>query len=271
MLRLRRPLLTVAAAGGLLTMTAAPAAAHPFFADGATVPASSLASASLSMAHGCGTEADGGGDPTLEVALEVPEQVSYIEADTIDGYELEIEGDGAVPDVLTWTAVGGGEPAPTFDLDLVVEGDEGDEVFFRVFQGCDDFQYRWVGTPDDPAEDPAVRLTLAAADPDAPPPEPEPAEDVEDAAPAEDVEDADASGPDAADDELDGDPDATDVEELPTEPSGEEGEDGGLGGLPIIVGAVVLAGLGALLVTKRRDAADPTTTSGGSGQGPPAA
>lgn len=265
MLRLRRPLLTLAAAGGLLTLTAAPAAAHPFFADGATVPAASLASASLSMAHGCGTETDGGGDPTSEVALEVPEQVSFIEAADHDGYELEIEGDGPVPEVLVWTATDGGEPAPVFDLDLVVEGDE---VFFRVFQGCDDFQYRWVGTPDDPADDPAVRLTLAAADPDAPPP-PEPATDPE-PEPSEEDDGADAPEEEAAaEDELDGDPDATDVEELPTEPTGDEGDDGGVGALPIILGAIVLAGLGALLVTKRRDAADPTTTGGV--DGPPAA
>lgn len=263
MLRLRRPLTTLVAAGGLLTLTAAPAAAHPFFADGATIPASSLGSVSLSMAHGCGTEADGGGDPTLEVAVEIPDQVSFVEADDLDGYDLEVEGDGAVPEVLVWTATDGGEPAPTFDLDLVVDGDEGDEVYFRVFQGCDDFQYRWVGTPDEPADDPAVRLTLGAVDPDSPPPEPEPEPEpeVEDEEPVEDPAATDE------DDELDGDPEATDVEDLPTEPTGDE-TDGGLGALPIIIGAIVLAGLGALLVTKRRPAGTPGP--GGDAGGPPA-
>lgn len=265
MLRLRRPLLTAAATATLLAVTAAPAAAHPFFTDGATIPASSLGSASLSMAHGCGTETDGGGDPTLEVALEVPEQVSFIEADELEGYELETEGDGPVPEVLVWTATDGGEPAPVFDLDLVVDGDEGDEVYFRVFQGCDDFQYRWVGTPDDPADDPAVRLTLTAVDPDSPPPpepepEPEPAE--------EDPVEEEAPEPDEDGDEADGA--VTDVDDLPTDPTADEdGGAGGIGPWPVVIGAIVLAGLGALLVTKRRPV-DPAAQPD-DGAGPPAA
>lgn len=265
-MRPRRPVLALVAAVGLVTVTAAPAAAHPFFADGATVPASSLASVTLSMAHGCGTEADGGGDPTLEVALEVPEQVSAIEADEVDGYALEVEGDGPVPEVLVWTATDGGEAAPSFDLSLVVDGDEGDEVFFRVFQGCDDFQYRWVGTPDEPAEDPAVRLTLTAADPDSPPPPPpapaEPETSVEEE-PADDPADEEPAAEE--DDEVDP------VEELPTEPTGDEDDDVGI--WPVVVGALVLAGLGALLVTRRRpvDPAANVATGPAPGDGPPRA
>lgn len=263
-MRPRRPLLTLVAAAGLVAVTAAPAAAHPFFADGATVPASSLATATLSMAHGCGTESDGGGDPTLEVALEVPEQVRFIEADEIDGYTLETEGDGPVPEVLVWTATDGGEPAPAFDLALVVDGDEGDEVFFRVFQGCDDFQYRWIGTPDEPAEDPAVRLTLTAADPDSPPPAPEEPETPAEEEPADDPTDEEV-GAEEPDEDVDP------VEELPTEPTGDEGE--GIGAWPVIVGALVLAGLGALLVTRRRpvDPAANVGTGPAPGDGPPRA
>ena len=267
MLRLRRPLLTTAATAALLAVTAAPAAAHPFFTDGATIPASSLGSVSLSMAHGCGTETDGGGDPTLEVALEVPEPVSFIEADELEGYELETEGDGPVPEVLVWTATDGGEPAPVFDLDLVVDGDEGDEVYFRVFQGCDDFQYRWVGTPDEPADDPAVRLTLTAADPDSPPPpEPEPGpEEADDEGEGIDASDeADGVG------EVDEDEQVTDVDDLPTDPTADDdGDAGGIGPWLVVIGAIVLAGLGALLVTKRRPV-DPAAQPD-DGAGPPAA
>lgn len=261
---IRRPLTCAAVASGLLLATTLPASAHPFFADGATVAASSLDSASLSMAHGCGTEADSGGDPTLEVALEVPEQVSFIEATAPDGYELDEEGDGPVPDTIVWTATDGGETAPVFDLDLVVDGDEGDEVLFRVFQGCDDFQYRWIGTPDDPSDDPAVGMTLGAEDPDSPAPEPEPGrEEVPDEGSETDETDEPV---DPANDPADEEPTA--VEDLPTEPAGDEGV--GFGWLPVVVGAVVLAGLGALLAGRRR-ALDPAASPGDDAGPPPTA
>jgi uncharacterized protein YcnI len=259
-MRLSRTLTVGAATAAVLLSATLPASAHPFFTGGATVPASSLWTVTLAMAHGCGTETDAGGDPTTEVALEVPPQFSYIEAGEVDGYEVSVEGDdGAVPDVVTWTATDGGEPAPELTMDVVVDGDAGDEVYVRVFQGCDGFEYRWVGTPEEPAEDPAVRLTLAEPDPDSPPPpapeppettEPEgadPDEAVEDEVPADAEEDVDDP---ATDDEV------TAVEDLPTDPPEDEG--GGLGWWPWVLGAVVVAGLGALLGARRRPVQDPT-------------
>jgi uncharacterized protein YcnI len=230
------------ATAGLL-LTAAPAAAHPYFTDGATVPADSLASVTLDLAHGCGEESEGEGAPTTEVALEVPQQVGYLEPAEADGYELEVEGDpGAVPDVVVWTATDDGVPAPQFDLDIVVEGDEGDEIFVSVFQACGDQEERWVGTPEAPADDPAVGLTLAAPDPDSPPPPAEPE--------AEETVDVEAEETqDQLPEEVEEEP-ATSVEDLPTEPP----EDGG-GGVPwlwIVLGALVVAGVGAMVGTRRR-------------------
>jgi uncharacterized protein YcnI len=276
-MRIRRSLVIATVAGGSLLSSALPASAHPFFTDGATVPASSLGTLTLAMAHGCGTESEGGGDPTTEISIEVPEQVSFIEPQEVDGYEVSLEGDeGGVPDVVTWTATDGGEPAPELTLDLVVDGAEGDEVFVRVFQGCDDFEYRWIGTPDDPADDPAVGLTLAAQDPDSPPPVGEPDDAPTDAPEVEDpVSEDPVDGDDPAADADDGDDPAEDeqaledpppaVDELPTEPPEDEGN----GPLPvwlIVVGAIALAGVGALAGTalaRRRKPQDPTA-------GPPA-
>jgi uncharacterized protein YcnI len=270
-MRLSRTVTLTAATAALVIGSALPAGAHPFFTDGATAPASSLATLTLAMAHGCGTESDAGGDPTTEIAVEVPEQVSYLEPGEVDGYEVSVEGDeGAVPDVVTWTATDGGVPAPALIVDLVVDGQAGDEVYVRVFQGCDGFEYRWVGTPEEPAEDPAVLLTLTEPDPDSPPPDPEPEEttppETEDpeAAPEDEVPDDAAAEADGAatDDEV------TAVEDLATEPPEDEG--GGIGWWPFVLGAVVLAGLGGLLGARRRPVHDPTAVAPGDDATPPA-
>jgi periplasmic copper chaperone A len=262
-----------AVTAALLVGSALPASAHPFFTDGATAPAGSLTTLTLAMAHGCGTETDAGGDPTTEVAVEVPEQVSYLEPGEVDGYEVEVEGDeGQVPEVVLWTATDGGEPAPELTMDLVVEGEPGDEIHVRVFQGCDDFEYRWIGTPDEPAEDPAVRLTLGEPDPDAPPP-PEPTEAVEPEDEATEADDEAAEVDDSAADEEaeeEADDQATAVEDLPTEPPEDEAE--GLGWWPFVLGAIVLAGVGGLLGTllaRRRPVRDPSVVAPGEDPTPP--
>jgi uncharacterized protein YcnI len=277
-MRIRRSLVIATVAGGSLLCSALPAGAHPFFTDGATVPASSLGSLTLAMAHGCGTESEGGGDPTTEISMEVPEQVSFIEPQDVEGYEVALEGDeGAVPDVVTWTAIDDGEAAPELPIDLVVDGAEGDEVFVRVFQGCDGFEYRWIGTPDDPADEPAVVLTLAAEDPDSPPPAGEPTgaptdpPEVEDPVSEDPVDGDDPAEEAPGEDEPTEDEPALDepppaVDELATEPP----EDEGTGPLPvwlIVVGAIALAGIGALAGTalaRRRRPQDPAA-------GPPGA
>lgn len=277
----RRPLLVATVVIVALVGGATSAAAHPFITDGATVPANSLASITLDLAHGCGDEAEGEGDPTTEVALEVPDFVSFLEPGEVDGYEVDVEGDpGGVPDVVVWTAIDGGVPAPALPMDVVIDGQEGDELYLPVFQACDDVEYRWIGTPDDPADDPAIGLTLAAQDPSNPPPtaEPEPGDgDVDaadDAAAEDDGADAGETPPaDPADDDGtdppadDGaDEQATDdgadaaapdpVDERATDPDDVEGG-GGIPWIVLVVGAVVLAGLGALVATRRKPAAAP--------------
>jgi uncharacterized protein YcnI len=174
-----------AAVLALATLLVLPAAAgaHPFFRE-REAPASSLATLTLDLVHGCDVDGDGhahGGDddglgePTTYVAMELPAAVTYVDPADAAGWVVALEEDDGRVAVVSWTEAGGAEPAPRFELDLVVEGDEGDEVYFRVVQECDGAVYRWIGTPDDPADDPAVRLTLTAPDPDRPPPAPEPA------------------------------------------------------------------------------------------------
>ncbi len=172
-MRLARVLATGSLAAAIVVLTASAALAHPYVTDGATVPARSLATMTLAMGHGCGDETSGGGDPTREIALQVPAEIGLIEPHDTDLYTAAVEtgSDGRVETVV-WTATGDGVAAPSVTMDVVMDGDEGDELWLKVFQGCDGFEYRWIGTPDEPATDPAVRVTLTAPDPDAPPPPP---------------------------------------------------------------------------------------------------
>lgn len=181
---------------GLLVLSTAPASAHPFLrghGEGVgvgEVRVDSLATITLDLAHGCGTEAAGAGADTLEVALEVPEWLRIVEIAEREGYDHEVEvADGRV-EVVTWVDAGGAEPAPTFDLDVVATGEAGETRYLAVFQGCAEQSYRWIGTPEEPADDPAVRVRLIAADPDSPAPPEEPFEDP--------AAEEDATGEDAA-------------------------------------------------------------------------
>jgi uncharacterized protein YcnI len=248
-----------AAVGALVAtlLVALPAGAHPFVRGG-EVPVDSLATVTLAMGHGCGTEDSGGGDPTLEIALEIPETVRVVDVadDPLYDHELEADDDGRVA-VITWTTAGDGEPAPDVEFDAVFRGEPGDEVYLRVFQGCEDFAYRWIGTPDDPADDPAVRVLLIAADDERPaPPDDEPTAAEQEAAPepaSEDVEPETADPDDAPD--TDEPADGPTEDEGTVEPvDGEEAADEGGSGFPVwlIVVVVALAGIGVALAQRAR-------------------
>jgi uncharacterized protein YcnI len=248
-------------------LVALPAGAHPFVRGG-EAPVDSLATVTLAMAHGCGTEESGGGDPTLEIALEVPEQVRLVDVADDPSYDhgFEADDDGRIA-VITWTASGDGEPAPDLEFDAVFRGEPGDEVYLRVFQGCEDFAYRWIGTPDDPADDPAVRVTLVAADDAAPPPpDDEPTAAEQEAAPGPAVEDDEPgeAGTDAAPDAAEAAEEGTEDEaagEDPAEAIDAEGaaDEGGTR-FPVwlVVVLVALAGVGIALAQRARgDGVDP--------------
>lgn len=164
--------------GALLSLAVAlPAAAHPFLRGGGEVPVDSLAAITLDLAHGCGSEASGAGQDTLEVALEAPDWLRVVSVAEHPGYVHDLEVDQGRVVVVTWEAAAAPEPAPAFDLDVVASGTPGETRHLAVFQGCADAAYRWIGTPDEPADDPAINVRLVAADPDRPAPPPEPIEE----------------------------------------------------------------------------------------------
>lgn len=162
---------------------ATPAFAHPYVVGGGRVPVQSLATIELDLAHGCGVERPGEGPDTDEVALDVPGWLRIVDVPVPDGWDVTIE-----ETLVLWEAARASEPAPRFALDVVVDGEAGETRHLRVSQRCGDAVERWIGTPDEPAEQPAVRLLLEPSDPDrpapplpAPPPQPEPAPGPEDA------------------------------------------------------------------------------------------
>lgn len=151
------------------------AAAHPFVAGGGTVAVASLAPITLDLAHGCGDERSGAGLVTDEVALEVPAWLRIVEVADTAGWRSVVESAaGTAAGAVVWTATAGGETAPRFALLVVVDGEAGVTRYLRVSQRCGDVVERWIGTPEEPAERPAVRLRLVAADPASPPPPPAP-------------------------------------------------------------------------------------------------
>ena len=194
-------------------------------------------------------------------------------SDLTAGYQSELETaeDGAVQTVV-WNAEDTGEPAPAFDLEVVATGETGDERYLAVFQGCENDSYRWIGTPDEPADNPAVRVTLAAADPAAPPPpEESPAAGPDTTAPADDPttapEEPDPTvtadeEPDptvTADEEPTGDPEAAaddPADEQAEEPVGDEDGEGGTNVMAVIVPALLVLGIGVYAMRRRRGGSD---------------
>lgn len=247
-----------------IALLAAPAAAHPAMAPD-TVPVDSHVDLELRMAHGCTADEAGGGQeqPTERVALQVPGAVDHVEPEAPDGWSVDAEPAEGPVEVVEWTAdAGAEEPAPTLGLSAVHRGEVGDEIAYRVVQGCGDMEMRWVATGDEEG-DPAVLVTVGEADPEASAPPPEdpqgggPAADegqdmLAESGPAEDGEADDGEAQDGADGDAAG--------EAPDDGAGDEEaaaagaeSDGGLPGwlLPVVVLAVVVA-LGAALLARSR-------------------
>ncbi|GGI02930.1 hypothetical protein [Egicoccus halophilus] len=263
-----RPRTLARGALGALAATlllAAPAAAHPYV-QGGELPVDSLATMTLDLAHGCGGHDADEEAPTLEVALEVPDWLRVVEVADVDDYATEVEaGTPGGGGTVVWTATGDGVPAPAFDLDVVASGEPGEERWLGVFQACEETSYRWVGTPEEPADDPAIGVTLTEADPDSPPP-PE-----EDPAAAEAEQDADVAEEDTAGDAADDPQDPVDtvieepeetVEDDTVEPEAADAaaeDEGGVGVAVLAVLALIVVGAVVYLVRRRGS----TSGSGG--------
>jgi uncharacterized protein YcnI len=149
----------------LLVATARTALAHPAFGP-SEVPIEGQRQVSLHLAHGCGADESA---PTIEVAVQPPPVVRDVVPGDKSGWEVTVERDDAGRiETITWTNPDSGEAAPSLPLTVTTGGDDvelGDKVYWKVFQSCGEAgEFRWIGTPDDPAEEPAVTMTLVEAD-----------------------------------------------------------------------------------------------------------
>jgi uncharacterized protein YcnI len=232
----------VGAALLVLFVVATPASAHPFIVGGGRVPVQSLATIELDLAHGCDDERAGQGLDTDEVALEVPTWLRIVDVPVPDGWTVEIEAPMSTSlGVVVWSATTGAEPAPRFALDVVVDGEAGETRSLRVSQRCGDVVERWVGTAEEPAEQPAVRLLLEAADPASPPPPlpgPEPSARPQ-AQPQPQPEPGPGPGPQPQ-------------PQPEPAPATTEAVTGRRGALQLAVGLTVGAGIGIVTVRSRR-------------------
>lgn len=252
-------------------LAGAPAGAHPFLRGGGEVPVDSLATVTLDLAHGCGSEADGMGEDTLEVALEVPPWLRVVAVAEQPAYRHELEVVDGRTAVVTWTAAGASEPAPAFELDVVATGTVGETRHLAVFQGCENGSHRWIGTPQEPADEPAVNVRLVAADPARPAPPETPVEDAPDepaAEPASSADEDQTASDDAAADagetgSDDGAAKQTEADSEVTATTAGDAVDDREAPVPILawvaLGVVVLAGAGVLA---RRRAGRPADTDG---------
>jgi hypothetical protein len=202
----------------LVLVVSAPAAAHPSVRGG-ELPVDSLATLTLVTGHGCGSDHGGAEADTTQVVLEVPDWLRVIDVPADAPWKVELEDADAAadtPGTVTWATDAPAETAPDLDLEVVASGTEGEVRYLRVVQRCDDLTERWVGTPDDPADQPAVEVRLVAAVPSSPPP-PE-------AAPDEPTDTADGQPEDAADGDASDEQATTDPEPV-VDDAGEEGAD----------------------------------------------
>lgn len=170
----------------LLLLVVAPAAAHPGVRGG-ELPVDSLATMTLATYHGCGTHDDAEEEATTGLTLEVPAWLRVVDVPA-DGWDLTLERDDAGRlGAVTWQDDDPTTIAPDVDLEVVVTGEPGETRYLRVIQTCGELTERWIGTPDEPADQPAVRVVLGEPDPDAPPPPPEDAPAPDDTATEEDT------------------------------------------------------------------------------------
>jgi MYXO-CTERM domain-containing protein len=233
-----------ALATGLTLVTAGAAWAHPAFNPN-EVPGGEAVETDLVIPHGCnpqgGMPEEGAATATTRFELQLSDAVASFEAGEVDGWEVSREGE-----VVTWTDAGGATTDPiTLPVTLSLAGDSGDELYLKGYQECaEGGDFRWIGTPDEEAEFPAVKLTLTSG--------------AVGTAPV--TEDHSAHGGDMGSEDMAGmdDPTSEDAPSdagttLAAEDAASDDDAGAV--VPIVIGLLVLVVAGAAVLLRRRGAA----------------
>lgn len=149
-------------AAGLALLTATAAAAHPAF-DPNQVPGGETIESTLVIPHGCnpdgGMPEEGAANPTTLFELQLSDAVEVFEPGDVEGWDVSRDGD-----VVTWADAGGATTDPIeLPVSFQLVGDAGAEVHLSAYQQCEaGGEFRWIGTPDQEADLPAVALTLTS-------------------------------------------------------------------------------------------------------------
>ncbi len=155
---IRRVLALLVGASLPLLMSSA-ALAHAVLQPG-NAPAGEATQFQVLIPHGCapgepppppGTEV---ADTTL-VSVEIPDGVTVEGAEEVDGFTLEV-----TDTEITWSdGVLENEDPGEFFFTAVLDGEDGTEIAFNVFQECtDDLSYRWSGDGDSATPAPVVTV-----------------------------------------------------------------------------------------------------------------
>lgn len=158
--RLVRRALPLAAA--LTVVTATAAGAHPSFNPN-ELPGGEPVETVLVVPHGCSLTGGmpDGDDATATTLLELQltDAVLDLEPAEIEGWETSRDGD-----VVRWEDAGGATTEPIeLPVTISLAGDSGEDIYLAAYQACaEGGEFRWIGTPDEEAQWPAVKLTLTS-------------------------------------------------------------------------------------------------------------
>lgn len=159
MIAIRRPFATTAAVAAATLLLAAPASAHPAFNPN-TIPAGERHTVSLVIPHGCvahdgAPEAGEETSPTVALSVQVPEAgVSFIAPHAVEGWAVSTSANA-----FTWEDDGGATTDPiTFTVDVELQPDVAEAVWFTVAQDCVEGSTLWIASPTTEGDNPAAVL-----------------------------------------------------------------------------------------------------------------
>lgn len=154
-----RRLLTLLIGASLPLLWSTAAFAHAVLQP-AGAPAGQATEFQVLIPHGC-SEGEPPPPPGVEVAntrlvsVEIPEGVTVESAADAEGFTPEV-----TDTEVTWSGgdLENGDPGQFF-FTATLDGADGDEITFPVYQECtDELDYRWTGAPDDPTPAPVVTV-----------------------------------------------------------------------------------------------------------------
>lgn len=236
---------------------AAPVSAH-IEPDPSEAQAGEHLTVGFTVEHGCD------GSPTVEIEMRLPEGITDVVPEPLDGWDESVDDEG----IVTYT--GGPLPADeegTFEITMTMPPRPDTTIYFPFVQHCEVGEIRWIGLPvnsDNEPDEPAPALDLigpvvTTTAPTTPPDTAPPATDTSTAttAPADTIASATTVPADTTPAVVPTTPTTT------PEPDGDEDGSSSTGTIVFVVSVIAVLAIAAIAyVTARRnrsgDGGDPT-------------